>query len=332
MLFRSAMGMHCGATRLDLHNPWVDWTMASLQASAGQPATLLPNLAGSLPNDIFADQLGLPTLWVPHSYPACAQHAPNEHLLAPVAREGLAVMAGLFWDLGEPQGTPWTEGRTARQEATASLPGTCCFIGVKRLFRDDERHTNHAGADVGADSRPNLADAPAGQVQVLVQIVVHRGGKLLIVAVQQRVAVGRPVRPRTERDHEAGIVLEGWEVKAIRAGRANIKESYVVIRDGEVFIFGMHITPLAEASTHVHPDPTRTRKLLLHAKQISKLIGLVERAGYTLMPLDLHYQKGRIKVEIGLAKGKKQHDKRESEKERDWNREKQRLMRVKIGE
>ncbi len=135
-----------------------------------------------------------------------------------------------------------------------------------------------------------------------------------------------------EEKFEAGVSLLGWEVKAIRAGRANIKESYVVIRDGEVFIFGMHITPLAEASTHVHPDPTRTRKLLLHAKQISKLIGLVERAGYTLMPLDLHYQKGRIKVEIGLAKGKKQHDKRESEKERDWNREKQRLMRVKIGE
>jgi hypothetical protein len=104
------LGMVCGATRLDLHNPWVDWTMASLQASAGQPATLLPNLAGSLPNDIFADQLGLPTLWVPHSYPACAQHAPNEHLLGSVAREGLAVMAGLFWDLGEHQGTPWKEG------------------------------------------------------------------------------------------------------------------------------------------------------------------------------------------------------------------------------
>ena len=135
-----------------------------------------------------------------------------------------------------------------------------------------------------------------------------------------------------EEKFEAGMSLLGWEVKAIRAGRANIKESYVVIRDGEVFIFGMHITPLAEASTHVHPDPTRTRKLLLHAKQITKLIGLVERAGYTLMPLDMHYQKGRIKVEIGLAKGKKQHDKRESEKERDWNREKQRLMRVKIGE
>ena len=104
------MGMHCGATRLDLHNPWVDWTMASLQASAGQPATLLPNLAGSLPNDIFADQLGLPTLWIPHSYPACAQHAPNEHLLGSVAREGLAVMAGLFWDLGEPGSAPWKEG------------------------------------------------------------------------------------------------------------------------------------------------------------------------------------------------------------------------------
>ena len=132
-----------------------------------------------------------------------------------------------------------------------------------------------------------------------------------------------------EEKFEAGIALEGWEVKAIRAGRANIKESYVIVRDGEVFIFGMHITPLAEASTHIHPDPLRTRKLLLHASQISKLIGKVERAGFTLMPLDLHYLRGRVKVEIGLAKGKKQHDKRDVEKERDWNREKARLMRVK---
>lgn len=113
------MGMVCGATRLDLHNPWVDWTLASLEASAGQPATLLPNLAGSLPNDIFADQLGLPTLWVPHSYPACAQHAPNEHLLAPVVREGLAVMAGVFWDLGEPNGVPWKEGALPMTAAAA---------------------------------------------------------------------------------------------------------------------------------------------------------------------------------------------------------------------
>ena len=133
-----------------------------------------------------------------------------------------------------------------------------------------------------------------------------------------------------EEKFEAGMVLEGWEVKAIRAGRANIKESYVVVRDGEIFIFGMHITPLAEASTHIKPDPVRTRKLLLHANQISKLIGKVERAGYTLMPLDLHFEKGRIKVEIGLAKGKKQHDKRETEKSRDWEREKARLMRANV--
>ena len=132
-----------------------------------------------------------------------------------------------------------------------------------------------------------------------------------------------------EEKHEAGMVLEGWEVKAIRAGRSNIKESYVVIRGEEIFLFGMHITPLTTASSHVHHDPTRTRKLLLHKKEIARLIGKVERAGYTLVPLDLHYLKGRIKLEIGLAKGKKMHDKREDEKKKDWEREKQRLMRVK---
>lgn len=132
-----------------------------------------------------------------------------------------------------------------------------------------------------------------------------------------------------EERYEAGLVLEGWEVKAIRAGRANIKESYVIVRDAEVFIFGMHITPLTSASTHVTADPTRTRKLLLRADEIRKLIGKVERAGYTLVPLDLHYSKGRIKASIGLGKGKKQHDKRETEKQRDWDREKARLMRVK---
>ena len=133
-----------------------------------------------------------------------------------------------------------------------------------------------------------------------------------------------------EEQFEAGIMLEGWEIKAIRAGRANIKESYVIVHNGEVFIFGMHITPLTQASTHIKADPVRTRKLLLHATQINKLIGKVERAGFTLMPLDLHYLRGRVKVQIGLAKGKKQHDKRESEKERDWNREKARLMRAKV--
>ena len=133
-----------------------------------------------------------------------------------------------------------------------------------------------------------------------------------------------------EERHEAGMVLEGWEVKAIRAGRANIKESYVVIRGEEIFLFGMHITPLATASSHVSHDPTRTRKLLLHKKEIARLIGKVERAGYTLVPLDMHYKKGRIKLEVGLAKGKKLHDKREDEKKKDWEREKQRLMRVKV--
>ena len=108
-----------------------------------------------------------------------------------------------------------------------------------------------------------------------------------------------------EEKHEAGIALEGWEVKAIRAGRTNIKESYVIIKGGELFLIGMHITPLLTASTHVSPDPTRTRRLLLHRREIMKLIGKVERAGYALVPLDLHFTRGRIKLEIGLAKGKK---------------------------
>ncbi|MBI5780444.1 MAG: SsrA-binding protein SmpB [Rhodocyclales bacterium] len=132
-----------------------------------------------------------------------------------------------------------------------------------------------------------------------------------------------------EETFEAGIELQGWEVKAIRAGRANLKEAYVIVRNGELFLLGMHVTPLASASTHVHPDPTRTRKLLLHRREIDRLIGQVERAGYTLVPLDLHFSRGRIKATIGLAKGKKQHDKREAEKERDWLREKARLMREK---
>lgn len=128
---------------------------------------------------------------------------------------------------------------------------------------------------------------------------------------------------------EAGLVLEGWEAKAIRAGRAQIKEAYVVIKEAEMFLIGAHIAPLLSASTHVRPDPVRTRKLLLHAREIEKLIGKVVRAGYALVPLDLHYSKGWVKLTIGLAKGKKQHDKRETEKERDWQREKAQAMRGK---
>lgn len=126
---------------------------------------------------------------------------------------------------------------------------------------------------------------------------------------------------------EAGLVLEGWEAKAIRAGRVQIKEAYVVIRQAELYLIGCHITALPTASKHVLPDPIRTRKLLLKAEEISKLIGKVERAGYALVPINLHYSRGRIKLEIGLAKGKKQHDKRATEKEREWQREKQRLVR-----
>ena len=132
-----------------------------------------------------------------------------------------------------------------------------------------------------------------------------------------------------EERYEAGMALEGWEVKAIRANRAQIKEGYGVIRNAELFLIGAHISPLQSASTHVHPDPVRTRKLLLHAEEIKKLIGKVEQRGYTLVPLNLHYTRGRVKCEIGLAKGKKLFDKRETEKDRDWQREKARLMREK---
>jgi len=126
---------------------------------------------------------------------------------------------------------------------------------------------------------------------------------------------------------EAGLVLEGWEAKAIRAGRVQLKEAYVVIRQAELFLIGCHISALPTASTHIKPDPIRTRKLLLKSEEIAKLIGKVERAGYALVPVNLHYSKGRIKLEVGLAKGKRQHDKRATEKDREWQREKQRLVR-----
>lgn len=133
-----------------------------------------------------------------------------------------------------------------------------------------------------------------------------------------------------EERYEAGLALEGWEVKAIRAGQVQIKEAYVIVKNGALWLFGCHITPLLSASTHVHPDPTRTRKLLLHADEISKLIGKVEQKGYSLLPLNLHYSKGRVKLEVGLGKGKKQYDKRATEKERDWKREQEQLMKTGI--
>ena len=130
-----------------------------------------------------------------------------------------------------------------------------------------------------------------------------------------------------EERYEAGLALEGWEVKSIRAGRAQINEAYVLLHNAELWLVGAHISPLATASTHITPDPTRSRKLLVHAEELRRLIGKVEQRGYTLVPLDLHYRKGRIKLEFGLARGKLKHDKRASERDREWQREKQRLLR-----
>lgn len=126
---------------------------------------------------------------------------------------------------------------------------------------------------------------------------------------------------------EAGLSLEGWEVKSMRDGRAQLNEAYVIVKKGEAWILGMHVSPLTSASTHIDPEAVRTRKLLLHRHELNKLIGFVERRGYTLIPLALYWKKGLAKLEIGLAKGKKLHDKRESEKDRDWQREKQRLFK-----
>jgi SsrA-binding protein len=130
-----------------------------------------------------------------------------------------------------------------------------------------------------------------------------------------------------EERYEAGLVLQGWEVKAIRAGRAQLKEGYVVLQKGAFFLIGSHISALPEASTHVTPDPVRSRKLLLHEEEIKKLVGKVEQRGYTLVPLNLHYKGGLIKLDIGLAKGKKQHDKRDADRARDEKREAQQAMK-----
>ncbi len=134
-----------------------------------------------------------------------------------------------------------------------------------------------------------------------------------------------------EEQYEAGMVLEGWEVKAIRAGQVQLTDGYVVIKGGELFLIGCRINPLREASTHVHPQADRTKKLLMKGDEIRRLIGKVEQKGYTLVPLNLHYKGGRVKADIALAKGKDTHDKRETEKKRDWEREKGRLMRTKVS-
>jgi SsrA-binding protein len=130
-----------------------------------------------------------------------------------------------------------------------------------------------------------------------------------------------------EETIEAGLALQGWEVKSLREGRAQITESYVHLRDGEAWLLGAQITPLGTASKHIHPDPTRTRKLLMHRNELDRLIGAVERKGYTLVPLNLHWRKGRVKLDVGLAKGKKSHDKRSAIKDRDWKRQQARILK-----
>ncbi|MBV8604802.1 MAG: SsrA-binding protein SmpB [Pelomonas sp.] len=134
-----------------------------------------------------------------------------------------------------------------------------------------------------------------------------------------------------EEQYEAGMVLEGWEVKAVRAGQVQLTDGYVFIKDGELYLIGCRINPLRTASTHVNPLADRTKKLLLKKDEIRRLIGKIEQRGYTLVPLDLHYKDGRIKAQIALAKGKDKADKRETEKQRDWDREKGRLMRHKVS-
>lgn len=148
-------------------------------------------------------------------------------------------------------------------------------------------------------------------------------------AENRQIALNRRARHDyfIEDTYEAGLALQGWEVKSLRAGRAQIAEGYVIIRHGEAFLIGAHITPLPQACTHEVAEATRTRKLLLHGKELATLIGKVERAGYTLVPLDLHWTRGRAKLAVGLAKGKKQHDKRATLKEKDWQRQKERVMR-----
>jgi SsrA-binding protein len=130
-----------------------------------------------------------------------------------------------------------------------------------------------------------------------------------------------------EETYEAGLSLMGWEVKSLRAGRAQLKEAYVFLKNAEAYLFGAHVSPLPTASTHVIPDPVRTRKLLLNRAELNRLVGAVERKGYTLIPLELYWKAGRAKLKLGLAKGKQEHDKRDTSKERDWQREKQRLMK-----
>jgi len=157
----------------------------------------------------------------------------------------------------------------------------------------------------------------------------HKDKQTAAAAGRKLIALNKKARHDyfIDETYEAGLALQGWEVKALRDGRAHLKEGYVLLKDGEAWLFGAHVSPLASASTHISPDPVRNRKLLLHRRQIDHLVGLVERKGYALVPLSLYWRKGKAKLEIGLARGKKKYDKRAAEKDRDWQRQKERIMK-----
>jgi len=155
------------------------------------------------------------------------------------------------------------------------------------------------------------------------------GAKKAAKTPDNRIAENRKARHDyfIEETLEAGLELEGWEVKSLRDGRGQLSEAYVYLRNNEAYLIGAHITPMTSASSHVNADPARTRKLLLHRNELDRLVGMVERKGYALVPLNLHWRRGRVKLDVGLARGKKQHDKRQAKKEQDWQRQKARILK-----
>jgi len=176
-------------------------------------------------------------------------------------------------------------------------------------------------------SRPHLASATISTLTITRKQAAKDAKPSGPIAENRRARFDYHIEER----HEAGMVLSGWEIKAIRAGQVQLTDGYVVIKDGELYLIGCRINALRSASTHVHPEADRTKKLLMHKAEIRRLIGKVEQRGFTLVPLDLHYKGGRVKCEIALAKGKAEHDKRNTEKDREWQREKGRLMRQRIS-
>ena len=184
---------------------------------------------------------------------------------------------------------------------------TCIFA--------DRRESNKVASDAVLNSRAMAKKAKS-----------KAGGGGATIALNKRAKREYFIEDR----YEAGISLEGWEVKSLRAGKINLTEAYVTVKGNEAFLFGATISPLPTASTHVHPDPTRTRRLLMHREELNRLIGLVERKGFTLVPTAMYWKRGRAKLEVGLAKGKKLHDKRADEKDRDWQREKQRIFKKSV--